>query len=215
MRWRAPSSYLCAAPSVKRMGGLNGGRRHAEGARAGGPRVYYRIVRTPPRHDSLRAGRVRADARARRRWTRLAAVLATAFGAVAGMAGCSSGSSANFPPTVATATVFDSEVPFKDLARFQVFATDFTVPDGTLQVTVDWGAATDDLDIVLSNPACDALSLVAGLCKVLASEKTNVKPERITMATTATSYRLFVINMGPQAESGTVAVKVVKARLTP
>jgi hypothetical protein len=158
---------------------------------------------------------VSAAARSRRRWARLAAVLTTALGAAASMAGCSSGNSASFPPTVATATVFDSEVPFKDLARFQVFATDFTVPDGTLQITVDWGAATDDLDIVLSNPACDALSLAAGLCKILASEKTNVKPERITMATTATSYRLFVVNMGPQAESGTVTVKVVKASLTP
>jgi len=142
------------------------------------------------------------------------AVMVAVLGVAALTAGCSGGNSANFPPTVTTTTVFESAVPFTGLSRFQTFATDFTVPDGTLQITVDWSSATDDLDIVLSNPACDIVAFASGLCKVLASERTNVKPEHISMATTATSYRLFVVNMGPQAESGTVTVKVTQAHLS-
>ena len=152
--------------------------------------------------------------RPRRSTTRLASVLAASLGLAAGTAGCGSSTAANFPPKVITSVVFESEVPFADLQRFQVVANDFTVPAGTLQITVDWGSATDDLDIVLSNPACDTLAFVAGVCKVLGSERTNVKPARLSMTTTATAYRLFVVNLGPQVESGTVVVKVTQARLS-
>jgi hypothetical protein len=144
-----------------------------------------------------------------RSFSALAAVLALAVSAP----GCG-GSSPNFPPTFTTSTVFESEVPFANLQRFQVVTTDFTVPAGTLQITVDWTSVTDDIDIVLSNPACDALAFAAGVCKVLGSDRTNVKPARVSMPTTATAYRLFVINMGPQAESGTVVVKVTQAQLS-
>ena len=155
-----------------------------------------------------------AGARARRPRACFAVLLAAALAVAGGTPGCGSGTAANFPPSVTTSTVFESEVPFAGLPRFQLVATDFTVPAGTLEITVDWASATDDLDLVLSNPACDTLGFAAGLCKVLASERTNVKPARITMATTATSYRLFVVNMGPQAESGTITVKVVQAHLS-
>jgi hypothetical protein len=145
--------------------------------------------------------------------TRLASVLAASLALAAGSAGCGSSSVANFPPKVITSVVYESSVPFADLQRFQVVANDFTVPAGNLQITVDWSSPTDDLDIVLSNPACDTLAFAAGVCKVLGSERTNVKPERLSMTTTATAYRLFVVNLGPQAESGTVVVRVTQARL--
>ena len=144
--------------------------------------------------------------------TRLASVLAVSLG-LAGATGCSSSDAPNFPPKVVTSVVFESEVPFADLQRFQVAVNDFTVPAGTLQVTVDWGSSTDDLDVVLSNPACDTLAFAAGVCKVLGSERTNVKPARLSMSTTATTYRVLVVNLGPQVESGTVVVKVLQARL--
>jgi hypothetical protein len=146
--------------------------------------------------------------------TRFAAVLAASLGLAAVIPGCGGNSAVTFPPQVTTSVVFESEVPFANLERFQTKATDFTVPAGTLQITVDWASPTDDLDIVLSNPACDALAFAAGLCKVLASERTNVKPARLSLSTTATAYRLFVVNLGPQSESGTVAVKVIQARLS-
>lgn len=127
--------------------------------------------------------------------------------------GCG-GDSASFPPTLISETVFELNAPFTDLDRFGVTAVDFTVPAGTLQITVDWTSSTDDLDIVLSNPACDSIALAAGICRVLATESSNLKPSRLVLATTATSYRLFVLNLGPARESGTIAVKVTQARIS-
>jgi hypothetical protein len=152
--------------------------------------------------------------RPRRSTTRLASAAAAALALVIGSAGCGSSSAVNFPPKVTTSVVFESEVPFENLQRFQVVTNDFTVPAGNLQITVDWSSPTDDLDIVLSNPACDTLAFAAGVCKVLGSERTNVKPARLSMATTATAYRLFVVNLGPHVESGTVVVRVTQARLS-
>ena len=110
--------------------------------------------------------------------------------------------------------MFELNAPFTELDRFAVTAVDFTVPAGTLQITVDWTSSTDDLDIVLSNPACDSIALAAGICRVLATESSNLKPSRLVLATTATSYRLFVLNLGPARESGTIAVKVTQARIS-
>ncbi len=152
--------------------------------------------------------------RPRRSTTRFALVLAASLGLAVAAPGCGSSSGANFPPKVTTSVVFESEVPFTNLQRFQTLTTDFTVPAGTLQITVDWTSATDDLDIVLSNPACDGFAFAAGLCKILGSERTNVKPARLSLSTTATAYRLFVVNMGPQVESGKVVVTVTQARLS-
>ena len=123
--------------------------------------------------------------------------------------------SASFPPTLVASTVFEYDAPFSDLDRFHSTIADFTVPSpGTLEITVDWTLPTDDLDLVLSNPACDAVAFAAGACKVLASERSNLKPARLIMTTTATSYRLFVVNLGPERESGTVAVKVTQAQIS-
>ena len=213
MRWRARSRYILPEPSVNRP---NGGADAVERMRrAPDPptrRIYYRLVKRLEHFDDVQDSRLVRHPR--RSMTRFAAVLATSLGVAAGTAGCGNGGAANFPPKVTTSLVFESEIPFTDLERFRTLTTDFTVPAGTLQITVDWASATDDLDLVLSNPACDALAFAAGLCKILASERTNVKPARVTMTTTATAYRLFVVNMGPQAESGTVTVKVTQARLS-
>jgi hypothetical protein len=114
-----------------------------------------------------------------------------------------------------TVTLFEQQTQFAGLPRFGVYLTDFTVPaSGTLRIAVDWTFATDDVDLVLSNPACDAIALSNGLCKVLGSETSNVKPARISMGTSATAYRLFVINRGPSAESGTVSVTVTTQTTT-
>ncbi len=117
-------------------------------------------------------------------------------------------------PHLENAVVFRHDATFSGLARFAVFVTDFAVPEsGVLRVTVDWTLSTNDIDLVLSNPACDAVALAAGICKVLGTDESNGKPAGVALSTGATAYRLFVVNRGPEAESGTVQVVVTQARL--
>jgi len=119
-------------------------------------------------------------------------------------------------PHMENVVVFRHDARFSGLARFAVFVTDFTVPEsGSLRVTVDWTFSTNDIDLVLSNPACDAVALAAGACKVLGSDKSNGKPAQLTLSSSATAYRLFVVNRGPESESGTVAATVTQTRLVP
>jgi hypothetical protein len=111
-------------------------------------------------------------------------------------------------------TVFEYKQQFTNLERLEVFVADFLVTaPGTLHITVDWTSSANDIDLVLSNPACDSAALEAGTCKIFATDLSNLKPAEITMATTATGYRLFVINRGPQSESGTIVVTVTQIHL--
>jgi hypothetical protein len=117
-------------------------------------------------------------------------------------------------PHLENVVVFRHEAAFTGLARFTGFVTDFAAPEpGTLRVTVDWSLSTNDIDLVLSNPACDAVALAAGVCKVLGSDQGNGKPAGLSLATSATAYRLFVVNRGPESESGTVEATVTQTRL--
>ena len=112
--------------------------------------------------------------------------------------------------------VYQNQVPFEGLERYGVFVVDFEAPDsGDLQVVVDWTLASNDVDLVLSNPACDAVARAAGTCKILASEASNAKPAEVRLSTTATAYRLFVVNLGPGIESGSALVTVTQPRLVP
>jgi hypothetical protein len=119
-------------------------------------------------------------------------------------------------PHLENVVVFRHEAAFSGLGRFAVFVTDFAAPEpGTLRVTVDWTLSTNDLDLVLSNPACDTVALAAGICKVLGSDQGNGKPAGLSLVTTATAYRLFVVNRGPESESGTVEATLTQTRLEP
>jgi hypothetical protein len=131
---------------------------------------------------------------------------------LAAAAGC--GGQSPVGPRLDTVVVFQHEADFSNLARFGLFATDFEVPQsGTLKVTVDWTSATDDLDLVLTNPACDSTALAAGLCKVLATDESNAKPATVSLATGPTAYRVIVVNRGPGTESGTVGATVTQTQI--
>jgi hypothetical protein len=143
------------------------------------------------------------------------AALALCTAAAATTPGCG-GSSNPLGPRLENVVVFRHDATFSDLARFAVFVSDFTVPDsGSLHITVDWTSSTDDIDLVLSNPACDAVALAAGICKVLGTEESNRKPAELTLVTSPTSYRLIVVNRGPAAESGTVQATLSQSRVVP
>jgi hypothetical protein len=129
--------------------------------------------------------------------------------------GCGSGGNGlDLGPT--NVVVYQREFAFEELPRFGVFVADFEAPEtGDLQVTVDWSLASDDIDLVLSNPACDEVARAAGTCKVLASDGSNAKPAELRLSTTATAYRLFVVNLGPGSESGSALVTLTQPRLVP
>lgn len=83
---------------------------------------------------------------------------------------------------------------------------------GSLEATVDWTFATNDIDVYLTQGSCDADTIGNAQCPILAfSESTTAKPEKIRVASAAAgTYILFVANVGPGDE--TISLQVV---LTP
>jgi hypothetical protein len=133
--------------------------------------------------------------------------------AMAAAAGCN-GSKNTLLPQIEDIVIFQQEAKFSDLARFGIYSTDFQVPGaGKLSVVVDWSSATDDIDVYLTNPACDTAALVAGLCKILGKDDSNAKPATVTLSTGVTAYRVLVVNRGPGKESGTVAATETQTQL--
>jgi uncharacterized protein YfaP (DUF2135 family) len=78
-----------------------------------------------------------------------------------------------------------------------------TTRAGSLQATVDWTYATNDLDVAIVQGDCSFEQAAAGQCTVLAiSVSTTAKPERITVNSAAAgTYTLFIENTGPGDES--------------
>ena len=83
-----------------------------------------------------------------------------------------------------------------------------TLP-GTVDVTVDWTFAANDVDVYLARGACSFDQFVADQCQVIAfSESVTAKPEKVSAAgTTAGAHTLFIGNLGPDDES--VAYQIV------
>ena len=86
----------------------------------------------------------------------------------------------------------------------------FSIPSsGTLDVTVEWTLATNDVHAYLMSGPCTFEQFVALACTfVTFSESTTLKPERLrVVGTNAGSYTLGIGNVGPGEES--VAFQVV------
>jgi hypothetical protein len=99
-------------------------------------------------------------------------------------------------------------LPVRTLAIIPLITT---LP-GTLDVTVDWTFASNNVDVYLARGSCSFEQFVATQCQVLStSESATAKPEKLRVpGTTAGTYTLLVGNRGPADES--VAYQVV---LTP
>lgn len=95
------------------------------------------------------------------------------------------------------------------LARILPFTT---TRAGTLDVTVDWTFASNDVDALITRGDCSFDQLMAMQCPILAfAVSTSAKPEKLTVSGAAAgTYTLFIENAGPTDES--VAWQVV---LTP
>ena len=82
---------------------------------------------------------------------------------------------------------------------------------GLLDVTAQWGSASNDLDVYLTSTNCASTAdLVAGRCLVWASARTRSKPERFTYEILAGSYEVWIVNFGPSPETGTLEVGITR-----
>jgi hypothetical protein len=88
---------------------------------------------------------------------------------------------------------------------------------GRLDATVDWTLATNNLDVYLVRGECNYDQLAAGQCEVLvASESPTAKPETVRYESPAAStYTIFVNNLGPGEESVSFQVVLRATLATP
>lgn len=77
-----------------------------------------------------------------------------------------------------------------------------TTRAGSLQATVDWSFATNDVDVALVAGDCPIGRFVEGLCTVLCfSDSVTAKPESVHVDGVGPgTYTLFVGNAGPERE---------------
>lgn len=116
------------------------------------------------------------------------------------------------PPTPAPPTVVSQgsgPLALDFVAEVTPFTTTVT---GTLDATVDWTFATNDVDLFLARGVCTPQLFLASLCNLAASSiSTTAKPERLRLTGVPPgTYTLMIGNIGPGDES--VAWQVV---LTP
>jgi hypothetical protein len=76
---------------------------------------------------------------------------------------------------------------------------------GTVDATVEWTFAANDVDLYVTATACSAEQFAQDRCAYKAkADSTTAKPERVSFSVSGgDSYRFWIVNFGPQRESGT------------
>jgi hypothetical protein len=79
---------------------------------------------------------------------------------------------------------------------------------GTLDATVQWTSASNDVDLFVTAQSCTPEMFGAERCAYMArADSATAKPERVSFRVSAGDrYRFWVVNFGPQRESGTIEV---------
>jgi hypothetical protein len=72
---------------------------------------------------------------------------------------------------------------------------------GTVDATVNWTFASNDIDIGIFRGDC-----LAGACDLLAASETLSKPETVRASVTSGTHTLAILNYGPGSESGTYEI---------
>jgi len=144
-------------------------------------------------------------------------------GLLATLAACGGGNGGSGSPTTppvptpeplgpATRTVID--VRNWDLrGGAGVFYNQDKLPEGTLDITMDWGNGDIPVSVYLTeaNTCPDTSSLRSGACRILAhSNDPKVKPKQITYTVAAgkPSVAVWVLNEGRQGAAGSVEVGI-------
>jgi hypothetical protein len=78
-----------------------------------------------------------------------------------------------------------------------------TTEVGTIEATVDWTYATNDVDVFLARGTCPEIEFIPELCRIVASAASaTAKPERLRAPNQpAATYTLIVVNCGREDES--------------
>jgi hypothetical protein len=76
---------------------------------------------------------------------------------------------------------------------------------GTVDATVEWTFASDDVDIYVTATACTPEMFANERCAYKAkADGETTKPERVSFSVSGgDTYRFWIVNFGPQRESGT------------
>jgi hypothetical protein len=83
---------------------------------------------------------------------------------------------------------------------------------GTLDATVEWTFASDDVDIYVTAVTCTLEMVATERCAYKAkAESETAKPERVSFSVSVgDKYRFWVVNFGPQRESGTFVATLTR-----
>ena len=79
---------------------------------------------------------------------------------------------------------------------------------GTLDATVQWTLASNDVDVFVTAQSCTTEMFAGERCAYTArADSATAKPERVSFRVSAGDrYRFWIVNFGPQRESGTLEV---------
>lgn len=157
--------------------------------------------------------------------TLVVAVLLAGSLALPGCGGSSSGSTgpSSMPTPAPVRTIVAQEGfsglqpsdPSADEVEDVAFVFFSTTQTGTLDVTVDWTHASNDVDFVLLrgtleqllSPACQEQDLSACPLEIVAVAESLAKPETTSVSNvTAGGYAVLVVNFGTTPESGVIVV---------
>lgn len=98
-----------------------------------------------------------------------------------------------------------------DLEPLDTLAVDIRLTglgSGTLDATAEWTLASNNVDLYVTAIACTPEMFATERCSYKArADSPTTKPERVSFDVSAgDSYRFWVVNFGPQKESGTLVV---------
>jgi hypothetical protein len=101
------------------------------------------------------------------------------------------------------------------LEPLDAVALDLTITgagSGTLDATVEWTFASDDVDIYVTAAACTAEMLAGARCAYKTkADSATAKPERVSFSVSAgETHRFWIVNFGPQRESGTFVARLTQ-----
>jgi hypothetical protein len=77
---------------------------------------------------------------------------------------------------------------------------------GTLDITVDWTSAANDVQVYLARGDCAFERFINGLCTVVAYSESTAKPERLTVTAAMGRHTLGIGNAGDGDDSVTLRV---------
>lgn len=107
--------------------------------------------------------------------------------------------------------MMDSDVAIRQTGGVDYVTVNITTfAAGTLEVSVDWTIASNDLDVYFFRGTCNPTQIAQGVCgnPFAQSESATAKPERLSSAGLAAGTYTLVItsNIGNSAESGSFQV---------